>query len=140
MTHLFPFNYVIPKESTNTLFHFQTFCEQHPALQKLVPGFQGPIDEALVPGDNRFSAESYRVIHFVADIPVRVPEHIMEQSPPGSEKLGPVVYVLCEFQMLDGQTDANNEVGDASHDAYKSRQREAVINRLQLGARAPQKD
>ncbi len=139
MSHLFPFNYVIPKESTNTLFHFQTFCEQHPALQKLVPGFQGPIDEALVAGDNRFSAENYRVIHFVADIPVRVPEHIMELAPPGSEKLGPVVYVLCEFQMLDTLTDANNEIGDASHDAYKRRQREAVINRLQLGASGPKK-
>lgn len=133
--HVFPFNYVVPGESTNTLFHFRAFCEAHPHLRSMIPSFQGEVDEALVPGDNTFSAENYRVIHFVADVPVRVPEHIMESAPPGIESLGPVVFVLCEFQMLDAQTDANNEVGDASHDAYKRRQRQAVYNRLRLGAR-----
>jgi hypothetical protein len=38
--------------------------------------------------------------------------------------------------MLDAETDASNEVGDASHDAYKRRQREAVFRRLRLGARS----
>lgn len=133
--HIFPFNYVVPGESTNTLFHFRAFCEAHPHLKGMIANFQGEVDEALVPGDNSFSADSYRVIHFVADVPVRVPEHIMESAPPGVEALGPVVFVLCEFQMLDAETDANNEVGDASHDAYKRRQRMAVYNRLRLGAR-----
>jgi uncharacterized protein (TIGR04552 family) len=133
--HIFPFNYVVPGESTNTLFHFRAFCEEHPHLAGMIPNFQGEVDEALVPGDNNFSAENYRVIHFVADVPVRVPEHIMEAAPPGVESLGPVVFVLCEFQMLDAETDANNEVGEASHDAYKRRQRMAVYNRLRLGAR-----
>jgi uncharacterized protein (TIGR04552 family) len=134
--HVFPFNYVVPGESTNTLFHFRAFCEAHPHLREMISGFQGQVDEALVPGDNTFSAENYRVIHFVADVPVRVPSHIMESAPPGVESLGPVVFVLCEFQMLDAETDAQNEVGDASHDAYKRRQRMAVYNRLRLGARS----
>lgn len=133
--HLFPFNYVVPGESTNTLFHFRQFCESHPHLNKMTSNFQGELDEALVAGDNTFSAENYRVIHFVADVPVRVPDHIMDLAPPGSESLGPVVMVLCEFQMLDAETDAANEVGDASHEAYKERQRRAVYNRLRLGAR-----
>jgi len=133
--HLFPFNYVVPGESTNTLFHFRSFCEKNPHLRTMIDNFQGEVDEALVPGDNHFSAENYRVIHFVADVPVRVPEHVVESAPPGCEALGPVVFVLCEFQMLDAQTDADNEVGDASHDAYKQRQRSAVYNRLRLGSR-----
>lgn len=136
--HLFPFNYVVPGESTNTLFHFRQFCESHPHLNKMTANFQGELDEALVAGDNTFSAENYRVIHFVADVPVRVPDHIMDLAPPGSESLGPVVMVLCEFQMLDAETDSANEVGDASHEAYKERQRRAVYNRLRLGARPAQ--
>ncbi len=133
--HLFPFNFVVPGESTNTLFHFRSFCESHPHLRSMIGSFQGELDEALVAGDNTFSAVNYRVIHFVADVPVRVPEHIAETSPFGSENLGPVIYVLCEFQMLDAETDAANEMGEASHDAYKQRQRAAVYNRLRLGAR-----
>ena len=65
---------------------------------------------------------------------MRVPAHIMEAAQPGAEGLGPIVYVLCEFQMLDAETDSKNEVGDASHEAYKRRQRDAVARRLRLGA------
>lgn len=133
--HLFPFNFVVPRESTNSLFHFRSFCEAHPHLSQMTHAFQGQVDETLVAGDNRFSAENYRVIHFVTDVPVRVPHHIMESAPPGCESLGPIVYVLCEFQMLDAETDAANEIGEASHDAYKRRQKDAVFRRLRLGAR-----
>jgi uncharacterized protein (TIGR04562 family) len=41
---------------------------------------------------------------------------------------------MAEFQVLDTETDARNEVGDASHSAYKVRQRTAVMRRLKLGA------
>lgn len=132
--HLFPFNTVITGESTNTLFHFPSYCIGHPHLAQFVPRFQGAPDEEMSPGDNRFSGKSYRVVHFVADVPVRVPEHLMELAPPGSDSLGPVVQVPCEFQMLDAETDSANERGDASHDAYKQRQRDAVYRRLRLGA------
>ncbi len=98
---LFPFNYVVPKQSTNTIFHFKSYCENHPQLAKMVPEFQGTLDDDLTPGDNRFSAPTYRVIQFVTDVPVRVPPHLMELAPPGSEQLGPLVYMLCEFQVLD---------------------------------------
>jgi uncharacterized protein (TIGR04562 family) len=67
----------------------------------MIPEFQGALDDDLTPGDNRFSAPTYRVIQFVTDVPVRVPPHVMELAPPGSEQLGPLVYMLCEFQVLD---------------------------------------
>ncbi|HEY3495685.1 MAG TPA: TIGR04552 family protein [Polyangiaceae bacterium] len=132
---LFPFNFVVPKQSTNTIFHFRSYCEAHPNLAGMVPEFQGTLDDDLTPGDNRFSAKTYRVIQFVTDVPVRVPQHLMELAPPGSEQLGPLVYMLCEFQVLDAESEAKNETGDASHDAYKQRQREAVFRRLRLGSR-----
>jgi uncharacterized protein (TIGR04552 family) len=132
---LFPFNFVVPKQSTNTIFHFRSYCEKHPELASKVPEFQGTLDDDLTPGDNRFSAPTYRVIQFVTDVPVRVPPHLMELAPAGSELLGPLVYMLCEFQVLDAESEAKNETGDASHDAYKRRQREAVFRRLRLGSR-----
>jgi uncharacterized protein (TIGR04552 family) len=133
---LFPYNYVVPKESTNTIFHFRSYCEANPRLATMVEQFQGEVDDQLTPGDNRFSSPTYRVIHFVADVPLRVPAHLMESAPPGCENLGPVVYMLCEFQLLDAESEALNESGEASHEAYKLRQRSAVIRRLRLGARA----
>lgn len=132
---LFPFIFVVPKQSTNTIFHFRSYCERYPELARMVPEFQGTLDDDLTPGDNRFSAPTYRVIQFVTDVPVRVPPHLMELAPPGSEQLGPLVYMLCEFQVLDAESEATNETGEASHDAYKRRQREAVFRRLRLGSR-----
>jgi uncharacterized protein (TIGR04552 family) len=132
---LFPFNFVVPKQSTNTIFHFRSYCERFPELASMVPEFQGTLEDDLTPGDNRFSAPTYRVIQFVTDVPVRVPPHLMELAPPGSEQLGPLVYMLCEFQVLDAESEASNETGEASHDAYKRRQREAVFRRLRLGSR-----
>lgn len=130
---LFPFTYVVPGESHNTIFDFREYCRTSPHLGRLLGSSQEPTNEALQPSANRFSASTYRVVHFVADVPVRVPEHIVELAPPGSENLGPVVYMLCEFQILDAETDVANEAGDASHEAYKRRQRQEVFRRLQLG-------
>jgi len=136
---LFPFNYVVPKQSTNTIFHFRSYCDQNPHLANMVKDFQGPVDDALLPTDNRFSAPTYRVIQFVTDVPVRVPPHLMELAPAGSENLGPIVYMLCEFQVLDAESEAANETGEASHDAYKQRQRQAVFRRLRRGSRVAPK-
>lgn len=130
-----PFNYVVPLQSSNTILDFAELCRQHPHLGQMAPHFQGDTDDMLSTGDNRFSAPSYRVIHFVADIPVRVPEHVMEQAPDGCEALGPIVFMLCEFQLLDADSDAANETGDASHESYKQRQRAAVFRRLRMGVR-----
>lgn len=132
---LFAFNYVVPGQSVNTIFHFRSFCEAHPHLRQFVSDFQGSVDDDLTHGDNRFSAQSYRVMHFVVDMPVRVPPELMERAPPSAWALGQVVFMLCEFQLVDRETEASNETGDASHSAYKERQRLAVMRRLKLGAR-----
>ena len=44
-----------------------------------------------------------------------------------------VIFVICEFQIIDRETEAPNELGEASHAQYKERQKKAVMRRLQLG-------
>jgi uncharacterized protein (TIGR04552 family) len=131
---LLPFNYVVPHESINTIFHFRSYCEGKPHLRALLRNLQGGADDELTLSDNTFSAENYRVIHFVVDLPVRLPAEIMEMAPPAAWALGPIIFVLCEFQLIDRETETANELGDASHAKYKERQKQAVMRRLKLGS------
>lgn len=131
---LFPFNYVIPGESKNTLVNPRALAEQHPHLATLFDDPRSHIRKGAVAQlvDNRFSAPSYRVIHFVVDLPVRLPREVLDQAPENVRSLGPVVFVLAEFQLVDQDTDNFNDTGEASHYEYKERQREAVRSRLRL--------
>lgn len=133
---VFPFNYVIPGESTNTIFNFRSYCASEPHLSKLLPKFQlSPDleDEDELNVDNRFSAPDYRVVHFVVDLPVRLPENVIRDWPGVVREYGKVVFVQTEFQVIDRETEQANELGDASHQAYKDRQKLAVIRRLKVG-------
>jgi uncharacterized protein (TIGR04552 family) len=134
--HLFPFNYVVPGESINTMFHMKSYVENDAHLRSLVPRTQVSVGDDLNTSDNQFSADTYGIIHFVVDLPVRVPDHILDAAPPHIQALGPIVFGLCEFQMVDRETEERNELGDASHASYKERQRQAVMKRLKLGKRS----
>jgi uncharacterized protein (TIGR04552 family) len=135
---ILPFNYVIPEQSTNTLLPFDAYCASRPdlsALRERMQSFEAPeIErerESMV--DNEFTAPGYRVVHFVADMPIRLSDARLAAAPPAAWTLGRVIFVMAEFQVIDTGTDARNEVGDASHSAYKVRQRTAVMRRLKLG-------
>src|SRR5258708_38031282 len=93
----------------------------------------GKLDDGMTPNGNQFSANSYRIIHFVVDMPVRLPKRILDRAPPTARPLGNVIFVICEFQIVDRDTEAHNEIGEASHAKYKERQKKAVMRRLQLG-------
>jgi uncharacterized protein (TIGR04552 family) len=135
MQRVFPFNYVIPGQSTNTLFEFKRYCENTDALRGLVPRLQlnADLERTEDSDENRFSAESYRVVHFVVDMPVRLTRVMLDQVPPSGWSLGPVIFVQAEFQVVDRETEHSNERGEASHAAYKQRQRQAVMRRLKMG-------
>ena len=132
---LFPFNYVIPGQSINSMIQFKEFCSKNPHLKPMLPEMQGRPDDDFTPSDNLFTADTYRVIHFVVDMPVRLPQRILERAPSSAWLLGPVIFVVCEFQVIDRETEARNELGEASHAKYKERQKRAVMRRLQLGVR-----
>src|SRR5689334_14246107 len=70
---LLPFNYVLPGQSINTIFPFRSYCEAKPHLRAMIKNVQLGSDDGLTPSDNSFSDQSYRVIHFVVDLPVRLP-------------------------------------------------------------------
>jgi uncharacterized protein (TIGR04552 family) len=131
---LFPFNYVVPGQSINSTFGFKSYLEKTPvgALLGRMQVHAG-VDDDYMPSDNQFSADSYRIIHFVVDVPVRLPRRILDHAPPSAAALGNVIFVICEFQIVDRDTETQNELGDASHAKYKDRQKKAVMRRLQLG-------
>jgi uncharacterized protein (TIGR04552 family) len=131
---LFPFNYVVPGQSINSIFSFKSYVDRT-SLGALLGQMQvyAGIGDDYTPTDNEFSAESYRIIHFVVDMPVRLPKRILDRAPPSASQLGNVIFVICEFQIVDRDTEAHNELGDASHAKYKERQKKAVMRRLQLG-------
>ena len=133
--HLFPFSLILGNESINTIFPFRKYASEHSHLQSMIQDFQTGVDDTLTPSDNQFSDQSYRVIHFVVDLPVRLPDETMELAPPSAWSLGRVVFVLCEFQIVDQATEQANEQGEASHERYKDRQRHAVKRRLKIGVR-----
>jgi uncharacterized protein (TIGR04552 family) len=133
--HLFPFNYVVPGESTNTMFDLSSYVRGQPRLASVAPGMQALADDVEDgANDNVFSAPSYRVVHFVVDMPVRLPADLLEDAPPAAWALGHVVFAQAEFQLVDRETEQKNELGDASHDAYKARQKEAVVRRIKVGS------
>jgi uncharacterized protein (TIGR04552 family) len=131
---LFPFNYVVPGQSINSVFSFRSYVDKSP-LRPLLAQMQthGADAPDITPSDNQFSADEYRIIHFVVDMPVRLPARIMDRAPESAGPLGDVIFVICEFQVVDRDTESHNELGDASHAKYKERQKKAVMRRLQLG-------
>ena len=149
LTHrLIPFNYVVPGESVNDIIPFRRAIDESAFLKKISTGLQGDIglvdnvEERDVPLEpaataavrlNEFSGPGYRIINFVADLPVRVDNFISRISDPGYAEYGPIVFVLTEFQIVDARTAHDNETGENSHEKYKERQVARVKARLLRG-------
>lgn len=119
-----PFNYVVPGQTVNRL------VDDRPIEQLLARSR----DFSVAPSDtdtdatrNEFSSQGYQVLNFVADLPVRVDGLV---SPPLDPDAPNVVFVLAEFQIIDHARAKGNEVGENSHDQYKTRQHQRVRERL----------
>jgi uncharacterized protein (TIGR04552 family) len=134
---LVPFNYVIPGQSVNDIINLRSLIESSPSLSRFLPDL---IDLAQIAGDkkppiaNEFSGPTYRVINFVADLPVRMDRYL--KRPPGDPLFadsGAIVFVLTEFQIIDVRTASENESGENSHAKYKERQLARVRARLLHG-------
>ncbi|MBK9031253.1 MAG: TIGR04552 family protein [Myxococcales bacterium] len=126
---LIPFNYIVPGESVNQLVDLGGLLEREPHLRDLAPRMQpqeGPVGR--LPSTNEFSGPEYRIINFVADLPLRLGRlvPVTELAPDESH----VVFVLTEFQIADKATALANDTGACSHEAYKARQHERVRERL----------
>ena len=123
----FPYNFVIPGQSHNNLMPFKKMVSTH--------GFENPpsngiAEEDVLDSPNEFSSSTYRVINFIVDVPISIQE-VVEH--PVDQKLGKLVFVMAEFQIVDAKTAVSNEEGDNSHELYKERQKVRVKKRLQYG-------
>lgn len=134
---LIPFNYVVPGQSTNDIIDLRQRIESTPALARHLPEL---LDLSQIAGDkkrppsNEFSGPTYRVINFVADLPVRIDKYLCRApTDPLFAENGAVVFVLTEFQIMDTHTAVENERGENSHAKYKERQLLRVRARLMHG-------
>jgi len=132
---LIPFNYVIPGQTVNGILPFRGLLDGTPAFARFSDQLQMDLDteaRADDSGSNEFSGPTYRVINFVADLPVRIDQFLCRV--PGAEnELGSIIFVLTEFQVMDAETARMNEAGENSHAKYKARQHERVKSRLSQG-------
>jgi uncharacterized protein (TIGR04552 family) len=128
--NIFPFNYVIPDQSHNNLLDRGRILGlvEPQDLRHAQPLGNEPIQRLT--GKNEFSGMDYRMINFIADYPVRLPE---ARSPSLGLEIGRVVFLMVEFQLVDEETAQRNEDGDNAHHLYKQRQYGVVAQRLKRG-------
>ncbi|HWU87094.1 MAG TPA: TIGR04552 family protein, partial [Kofleriaceae bacterium] len=120
---LIPFNYVVPGESLNQLVDLGELIRAQAHADPAAPA-----ERPAFPTLNEFSGPEYRIVNFVADLPLRVDRLLPKGNVPPD--LAHVVFVLTEFQIADKATALQNESGTSSHEAYKARQHERVRMRL----------
>ena len=136
LRHVFPWNHVTSGQSTNKLLDLHRWLDERDATRPFLEGLQVDVDieERADDGDiNEFSGSSYRMINFIVDVPVRLDHLVSRSGDPWMLQKGSIVYVACEFQIVDQETAWLNERGDNSHSRYKLRQREKVGERLMWG-------
>ncbi len=141
---LVPFNYIVPDQAKNTLVDLPKMLVRAGNLHAIRalrsdPKDSGiPLNEPMAAFEtgrrNDLSGPDYRVVNFVAEIPVRLDGMVWEQSVGGGAR-GPVVFGTVEFQVVDDLTAHRNETGPNRHSLYKGRQRARVRSRLERGKR-----
>lgn len=138
---LFPFNFVVPGQTDNTLMRFRDVLGAHPHLQALTDQLQH--DQAYEEREeggasaNTFSGSTYRALNFVVDVPVRMDPFLPPPERDTRARPGRVVFAQVEFQIVDAETARKNEEGDNAHRLYKQRQRRRVLRRLSRGLVVP---
>lgn len=124
---LIPFNYVVPGESVNQLVDLAAIMKAQEERAEATAN-PGKVRQPTAMPLNEFSGPEYRIVNFVADLPLRIDRILPRAEIPPD--IGHVVFVLTEFQIADKETAKRNESGASSHEAYKARQHERVRMRL----------
>jgi uncharacterized protein (TIGR04552 family) len=144
---LFPFHLSVPGQTHNSLVDFQAVAESQPTWKPFIDklhlhmGFEADLDREkrrqveLLHGRNEFSGDTYRVLNFVVDLPLRIDAHLSAET--ARETRARTVFVLVELQIVDEETAQRNDEGENSHERYKHRQRLKVLRRLSRGLVVP---
>lgn len=120
-----PFNYVVPGQTDNTLIDLEGIERRLARAREVTVPVAG-----RKPPSNEFSGAGYRVLNFIADLPVRVDRLLANTPSAHLAPAGSVVFVLAEFQVVDRKRAEANEQGERSHERYKHRQHQRVRERL----------
>jgi uncharacterized protein (TIGR04552 family) len=136
---LFPFNFVVPGQTENSLLPFKSILRDFPHFTAhahelhLDPDFE----DRETASNNVFSGDDYKVLNFVVDVPLRLDEWLPPHELDRRERKGRIGFTLVEFQMMDAETARTNEQGDSAHTRYKHRQKLSVLRRLSRGLVIP---
>ncbi|MEI8258224.1 MAG: TIGR04552 family protein [Deltaproteobacteria bacterium] len=142
---LFPFHLVVPGQSENSLIDFREVCATTPAWAPLLGSLQFGVDFSNGPGRqdvpegtgrNEVSGETYRMLKFVVDMPLRIDERLISPEIAAATRAR-TVCCLVEIQVVDAATASQNEQGENDHERYKRRQRQRVLRRLSRGLVTP---
>ncbi|MFM2152349.1 MAG: hypothetical protein RL199_784 [Pseudomonadota bacterium] len=134
---LFPFNYVVPGQTQNSLVSMGELLEKHPSLASMASHL---LDEnAGAHAANEFSGHDYRILNFIVDLPIRIDATALAMPRDDEDDLGRIVFAPVELQVVDAPTAEANERGENAHDLYKKRQLRRVLGRLSRGLVVPKK-
>ncbi len=138
---LFPFNFVVPGQTQNSLINFKSLLSQYPHLAHHSEQLHLDLDYETRQRHekNKFSGKDYRMLSFAADIPIRLDAFLPPPEHDNRARKSRIGFALAEFQIVDQQTAIQNEEGENSHQAYKSRQRAQVLRRLSRGLVVPRR-
>ena len=124
--HLHPWNYVIPGQSQNNILSRGDLdSEFGPDIMDQVFGREDVLKNEQ---ENEFSGQTYRVINFVVDIPLRIDDVAPQYTPA-------VAFAQTEIQLIDSETAKLNSQGENAHSHYKHRQLDRVRDRIQATLR-----
>jgi uncharacterized protein (TIGR04552 family) len=138
---LFPFHLVVPNQTQNTLVTFKSLMQDYPHFRDYAKSLHLDVDyeQREAQEGNTFSGESYRVLNFIADIPLRMDAFLPSPAEDARARKNRIAFGLVEFQILDERTARHNEEGENSHEQYKARQRVQVLRRLARGLVVPKR-
>jgi uncharacterized protein (TIGR04552 family) len=138
---LIPFNFVVPTQTENSLVRFKDLLSNYPNFRKYARQLHLDVDfeEREAKRSNAFSGSTYRVLNFVADVPLRLDPFLPPPELDDRARKCRITLATCEFQIADEKTALENERGENSHERYKSRQRVVVLKRLSRGLVVPKK-
>jgi uncharacterized protein (TIGR04552 family) len=138
---LLPFNFIVPSQTDNTLIRFKELIARYPNFARYAKQLHLDVDyeERHAQQTNVFSGSTYRILNFVADVPVRLDQFLPPPELDDRARKGRITLATCEFQIADEKTAAENERGENSHQKYKQRQRDVVLKRLSTGLVVPRR-
>jgi len=139
--NLFPFNFVVPDQTENTLVPFKSVLVDNPHLQQYAQQLHLDLDyeEREDRSRNAFSGNTYRALNFIVDVPLRMDAYLPDPEQDVRERKNRVVFTLVEFQIMDEETARQNEQGANAHKLYKHRQKRRVLRRLSRGLVVPKR-